>query len=256
MITIKTAREIELMREAGRIVALAHQEVSKHIQVGITTAELDAIVEKTIRDNDATPSFKNYHGYPASACISINEQVVHGIPGKYKLRKGDIVSVDIGANFKGYHGDSAWTYYVDSITQKEQKLLDVTKDALFAGLSMVKAGNRLSDVSHAIEQCAKEHGYGVVEELTGHGIGQNLHEDPPIPNFGQSGKGPILKEGMTLAIEPMFNMGTKRVLTKSDMWTIVTADKKKSAHFEHTIVVTKEGYEILTTISKGGKTIV
>ncbi|MFI3252031.1 MAG: type I methionyl aminopeptidase [bacterium] len=249
MITIKSPREIELMRQAGRIVALAHAEVAKHVAPGISTLELDQIVEKVIRDNDAIPSFKGYGGFPGSICASVNEVVVHGIPSANTiLKNGDIIAIDIGANYKGYHGDSAWTYAVGTISKEDQELMDRTKESLFQGLSFVKAQAHLSDISHAIEKYAKSFDYGVVEEFTGHGIGKNLHEDPAIPNFGKPHSGPVLKSGMTLAIEPMINIGTKRVKVLQDNWTTVTCDKKKSAHYEHTILVTDDGYEILTTL--------
>ncbi len=249
MITIKSQREIELMREAGRIVALCHQEVAKVIKPGISTKELDELVESIIVQNGATPSTKGYHGYPASICASINEVVVHGIPSeKQVLKEGDIIAVDICACYKGYHGDSAWTYAVGQISESDQKLMDVTKDALFLGLSKVKAGVHLSDVSAAIGNYCNSFGYGVVEDFTGHGIGKNLHEDPIVPNFGIEGHGPILKAGMTICIEPMINAGTKRVRVLSDNWTTITADRKKSAHYEHQIVVTDDGYEILTKL--------
>lgn len=249
MITIKSQREIELMRIAGRIVALAHAEVAKHVAPGISTLELDQIVEKVIRDNDAIPSFKGYSGFPGSICASVNEVVVHGIPSATTvLKNGDIIAIDIGACFKGYHGDSAWTYAVGDISKEDQELMNVTKDSLFKGLSNVKAQVRLSDISNSIGTYATSFGYGVVEEFTGHGIGSHLHEDPAIPNFGEPNRGPVLKAGMTLAIEPMINQGTKRVKVLQDNWTTITCDKKKSAHYEHTILVTEDGYEILTTL--------
>ncbi len=249
MITIKSQREIELMRKAGRIVALAHQEVAKNIKPGISTLELDQIVEKVIRDNDAIPSFKGYNGFPGSICASVNEVVVHGIPSSNTiLKNGDIIAVDIGANYKGYHGDSAWTYAVGTISEEDQKLMNVTKEALYQGLNAVKATAHLSDISNSIGTYATSFGYGVVEEFTGHGIGSHLHEDPAIPNFGKPHLGPVLKAGMTLAIEPMINIGTKRVKVLQDNWTTITCDKKKSAHYEHTILVTEDGYEILTTL--------
>ena len=249
MVTTKSAREIDLMREAGRIVALAHDEVRKHIKPGVSTKELDKIVEDTIRKNGAIPSFKGYHGFPASICASINEVVVHGIPSKKQiLKEGDIISVDIGAIYKGYHGDSAWTYTVGKVNDETQKLLEVTEASLFKGLEMVKAGNRLTDISHNIQVYAESFGYGVVREFTGHGIGNQLHEDPAIPNFGLPGKGIILKPGMTLAIEPMINMGKKEVRVLKDGWTTVTSDGSLSAHFEHTVLVTETGYEILTKL--------
>jgi len=249
MISRKSKREIDLMKKAGRIVAIAHKEVKAMIKPGITTADIDALVEKIVRDHDAVPSFKDYGGFPGSACTSINEEVVHGIPSKSrKLKEGDIVKVDIGADFKGYHGDSAWTYPVGRISKEAEKLLEATKASLFAGLSEIKAGKRLSDISHAIQTYAESKGYSVVREFVGHGVGRKLHEDPQIPNYGPAGKGPLLKPGMTLAIEPMINSGTKDVEVQSDAWTAVTQDGKLSAHFEHTILVTKESYLILTAL--------
>ena len=249
MITIKSDREITLMKEAGRIVALAHQEVEKHVKAGVTTLELDQIVEKVIRDNDATPSFKGYGGFPGSACTSVNDQVVHGIPSnKVTLKDGDIISIDIGALYKGYHGDSAWTYPVGTIDDDVRQLLEVTKQSLFEGLKQATAGNRLTDISHAIQTYAESFGYSVVREFVGHGVGKHLHEDPQIPNFGPSGRGTLLKAGMTFAIEPMINQGRKEVKVLKDNWTAVTVDRKMSAHFEHTILVTKGDYIILTAL--------
>lgn len=249
MITRKSQREILLMKQAGRIVALAHQEVKQHIKPGITTYEIDQIVEKVIRDNDAIPSFKGYGGFPGSACTSVNEQVVHGIPArKVKLKDGDIISVDIGAQYKGYHGDSAWTYAVGNISEEKKQLMEVTEQSLFEGLKYAKAGNRLTDISHAIQTYAESFGYSVVREFVGHGLGKQLHEDPQIPNYGLPNKGPVLKAGMTLAIEPMINMGRKEVRVLRDNWTTVTIDKKPSAHYEHSILITEDGYEILTTV--------
>ena len=249
MIIKKTAREIELMRIAGRIVALAHQEVEKHIKPGISTLELDQIVERVIRENGATPSFKGYGGFPGSICASINDVVVHGIPkASTILKKGDIISVDIGACYKGYHGDSAWTYPVGEISEADKTLMEVTLNALYKGLEEIKPNKRLSDISAAIGDYAKSYGYGVVEDFTGHGVGKNLHEDPAIPNYGIPNMGPILQPGMTLAIEPMINAGTKYVKVCSDGWTTITRDGKKSAHYEHTILITDEGYEILTKL--------
>ena len=247
MITIKSNREILLMKEAGRIVALAHQEVSKHVKVGVSTFELDQIVEKVIRDNDAIPSFLGYGGFPGSACTSVNEQVVHGIPNKkVKLKEGDIISIDIGAIYKGYHGDSAWTYAVGTVSPEIMRLMKVTEESLFEGLKYAKAGNRLTDISHAIQVYAESFGYSVVREFVGHGLGKQLHEDPQIPNFGIPGKGIILKAGMTLAIEPMVNMGDYEVSVLEDDWTIVTLDGSLSAHYENTVLVTDDGYELLT----------
>ena len=249
MITIKSEREILLMKEAGRIVALAHQEVEKHVRPGISTYELDQIVEKVIRENNAVPSFKGYGGFPGSACTSINEQVVHGIPSRrVKLKSGDLISIDIGAYYKGYHGDSAWTYAVGDVSNEIKQLMDVTKNSLFEGLKYAKAGNRLSDISHAVQKYAESFGYSVVRDFVGHGLGKQLHEDPQIPNYGLPGKGPILKAGMTLAIEPMINMGRKEVKVLRDNWTAVTIDRKPSAHYEHSILITEDGYVILTTV--------
>jgi methionyl aminopeptidase len=249
LVTRKSNREVELMRIAGRIVALAHQAVAKAIKPGVSTKQLDDLVEKVIRDNDAIPSFKNYHGYPASACISINEEVVHGIPSPRRiLKSGDIVSVDIGAIYKGYHGDSAWTYPCGNISDEAKRLLEGTKASLFAGLEYAKANNRLSDISHAIQKYAEGLGFSVVREFVGHGVGKQLHEDPQIPNYGLPGRGIRLKPGMTLAIEPMINLGNKEVKVLQDGWTTITRDRSLSAHFEHSILITTDGYEILTKV--------
>lgn len=249
MISIKSPREIELMREAGRIVALAHQAVKEHIKPGTTTKQLDQIVERVIRDHGATPSFKGYGGFPASACTSINEQVVHGIPSdEVILKDGDLISIDIGANYKGYHGDSAWTYAVGTVSNEVQHLMTITEESLWKGLEMAKAGNRLSDISHAIQSHAEQFGYGVVREFVGHGVGKQLHEDPQVPNFGLPHRGVRLKAGMTLAIEPMINMGRKDVRVLEDNWTAVTVDGLPSAHYEHSILVTDGAPVILTTV--------
>lgn len=249
MIIIKSEREIALLREAGRIVALCHEEMKKHVKPGISTWELSQICEKLILSHDAVPSFKGYGGFPAAVCASVNEVVVHGIPSKKQiLKEGDIIALDIGACYKGYHGDSAWSYAVGKISSKDELLMQVTHDALFAGLSQIKDGVHLGDVSSAIEEHIRPYGFGIVEQFTGHGVGHELHEDPAIFNFGTKGTGPVLKEGMVLAIEPMVNAGTKNVRILPDRWTTVTKDKSKSAHFEHTVVVRKDGYEILTTL--------
>ncbi len=249
MIKRKSEREIALMKEAGRIVAHAHREVKKHVRPGITTDEIDRIVEKVITDHGATPSFKGYGGFPGSACTSINEEVVHGIPSKTRqLKNGDIFKVDIGANYKGYHGDSAWSYAVGEVPEEAKALLEVTEGALFEGLKHAKAGQRLSDISHAIQTYAEERGYSIVREFVGHGIGKNLHEDPQIPNYGPPNKGPVLKAGMTLAIEPMVNSGGKEVRVLSDQWTAVTLDGSLSAHYEHTVLITEEDCLLLTAL--------
>ncbi|HDR7385838.1 TPA: type I methionyl aminopeptidase [Bacillus toyonensis] len=248
MIICKTPREIEIMREAGRIVALTHQELKQHITPGITTKELDQIAEKTIQKYGATPSFKGYNGFPGSICASVNEELVHGIPGKRKLEEGDIISIDIGAKYNGYHGDSAWTYPVGNISESVQKLLDVTEKSLYLGLEQVKPGERLSNISHAVQTHAEENGFSIVREYVGHGIGQDLHENPQIPHYGPPNRGPRLKPGMVICVEPMVNQGRRYVKTLSDDWTVVTVDGKWCAHFEHTIALTEAGYEILTTL--------
>ena len=252
MITIKSKREIELMREAGRIVALAHKAVAEAIAPGVSTQDLDKIAEEVIVSNGATPSFKGYGGFPASICASVNNVVIHGIPSnKIILKNGDIISIDIGACYKGYHGDSAMTHGVGEVSEARKQLMQVTKDALLAGLEQAKPLNRLSDISHAIEQYVIKYGYTVVRDFTGHGLGRKLHEDPMIPNYGDAGHGPVLRPGMTLAIEPMVNAGKAAVRILADDWTTVTVDKSDSAHFEHSIVITEQGYEILTI--EGGK---
>ena len=247
MITIKSDREIQLMKEAGRITAYAHEMVRKAIKPGVSTYELDKIAYDAIVSQGAVPSFLNYHGYPASICASINEVVVHGIPNKKTiLKNGDIISIDIGAIYHGYHGDAARTHFVGEVKDEIKQLVQVTKESFFEGLKFAKPGNRLSDISHAIGVYAEKFGYGVVKDFTGHGIGKNLHEDPAIPNYGEEGHGPILKKGMTLAIEPMINLGTYKVKVLNDGWTTITQDKLVSAHYENTIVITNDGYEILT----------
>ncbi|CJN37690.1 methionine aminopeptidase [Streptococcus pneumoniae] len=227
---------------------MTHQELKQHITPGITTKELDQIAEKTIQKYGATPSFKGYNGFPGSICASVNEELVHGIPGKRKLKEGDIISIDIGAKYNGYHGDSAWTYPVGNISESVQKLLDVTEKSLYLGLEQVKPGERLSNISHAVQTHAEENGFSIVREYVGHGIGQDLHEDPQIPHYGPPNRGPRLKPGMVICVEPMVNQGRRYVKTLSDDWTVVTVDGKWCAHFEHTIALTEAGYEILTTL--------
>ncbi|MBK0010067.1 MULTISPECIES: type I methionyl aminopeptidase [Priestia] len=248
MIICKTPEEIEVMREAGRIVALTHQELKKHIVPGITTIELDAIAENFIRQHDAIPSFKGYNGFRGSVCASVNEELVHGIPGERKLNEGDIISLDIGAKFGGYHGDSAWTYGVGKISLENQELLDVTEQSLYKGLAEAKPGERLSNISHAIQQYAESRNFSIVREYVGHGVGKDLHEDPQVPHYGPPNKGPRLRPGMVLAVEPMVNAGMRYVKTLTDNWTVVTVDGKMCAHFEHTIAITETGYEILTAL--------
>ncbi|MBM7650334.1 methionyl aminopeptidase [Bacillus ectoiniformans] len=246
MIICKTPREIEIMREAGRIVALTHQELKQHISPGISTKELDNLAEKFIRQHDAIPSFKGYNGFRGSICASVNEELVHGIPSDRVLKEGDIISIDIGANYRGYHGDSAWTYPVGVISDETKKLLEVTEESLYAGLEEAKPGERLSNISHSIQTLVESYGFSIVREYVGHGIGQNLHEDPQIPHYGPPNKGPLLKPGMVLAIEPMVNAGSRYVKTLEDNWTVVTQDGKMCAHFEHTIAITDTGFDILT----------
>jgi len=236
------------MREAGRIVALTHQELKKHIAPGITTIELDAIAENFIRQHDAIPSFKGYNGFRGSVCASVNEELVHGIPGERKLNEGDIISLDIGAKFGGYHGDSAWTYGVGKISLENQELLNVTEQSLYKGLAEAKPGERLSNISHAIQQYAESRNFSIVREYVGHGVGKDLHEDPQVPHYGPPNKGPRLRPGMVLAVEPMVNAGMRYVKTLTDNWTVVTVDGKMCAHFEHTIAITETGYEILTAL--------
>ncbi|WP_393960283.1 type I methionyl aminopeptidase [Priestia megaterium] len=248
MIICKTPEEIEVMREAGRIVALTHQELKKHIAPGITTIELDAIAENFIRQHDAIPSFKGYNGFRGSVCASVNEELVHGIPGERKLNEGDIISLDIGAKFGGYHGDSAWTYGVGKISLENQELLDVTQQSLYKGLAEANPGERLSNISHAIQQYAESRNFSIVREYVGHGVGKDLHEDPQVPHYGPPNKGPRLRPGMVLAVEPMVNAGMRYVKTLPDNWTVVTVDGKMCAHFEHTIAITETGYEILTAL--------
>ena len=240
MISIKSDREIEFLRVAGNIVYETHQYLKQYIKPGITTLKLDKLAEDFIRSHGATPSFKGYNGFPGSICTSINHQVVHGIPSNTKLKKGDIISIDIGACYKGYHGDSAWTYPVGEVSVESSNLLKYTQEALFKGLSMVKEGNRIGDVSSAIEEVALKYHLGVVKELVGHGVGSKLHEDPEIPNYG------------VLAIEPMLNLGSSDIVICDDDWTIETVDYSPSAHFEHTVVVTSDGYEILTGVLRNG----
>jgi methionyl aminopeptidase len=236
------------MREAGRIVAETHRLMKQAIKPGITTRELDEIAENFIRSQDASPSFKGYNGFPSSICASVNDELVHGFPGSRKLNEGDIISIDIGAQYQGYHGDSAWTYAVGAVTPEVQRLLEVTEASLYAGLALVKADVRLYTISHAIQKVIEDAGFSVVREYVGHGIGADLHEEPQIPNYGIPDRGPRLKPGMVLAIEPMVNIGERYVRTLEDNWTVVTEDGTWCAHFEHTVAVTEDGFEILTIL--------
>lgn len=246
MISIKSDREIELMKEAGRLVGETHKYLKQFIKEGITTIELDRLAEDFIRKNGGIPTEKGYEGYPASICASVNDEVVHGIPGKRKLKNGDIITIDMVISYKGYQADSAWTYAVGEISKEKKYLMEHTEKALYEGLKQVKPGNRLGDVSHAIQEYAESHNLSVVRELSGHGIGTEMHEDPDIPNYGKKGTGILLKKGMTLAIEPMLNLGKRDIAILNDDWTIVTLDGSDSAHYEHTVVVTEDGCEIIT----------
>ncbi len=246
MIICKSEAELAFMREAGRIVADTHKLLAQAVKPGVTTLQLDKIAEDYIRSQGAVPSFKGYNQFPGSICASVNDELVHGIPGSRVLNEGDIVSIDIGAQYKGYHGDSAWTYGVGQISEEVSRLLDVTERSLYAGLEQVKADVRLYTISHAIQQLVEMEGMSIVREYVGHGIGANLHEEPQIPNYGAPDRGPRLKPGMVLAIEPMVVLGERYVRTLEDNWTVVTVDGTWCAHFEHTVAVTENGFEILT----------
>ncbi|MDR0880837.1 MAG: type I methionyl aminopeptidase [Clostridioides sp.] len=248
MIILKTKKEIELLREAGKIVADTHEVLRQAIKPGLTTLDLDKIAEENIRKYNATPSFKGYGGFPGSICASINEIVIHGIPGSRVLEEGDIISLDIGAYYKGYHGDSAKTHGVGVISEEDRKLIEVTRQSFYEGLKFAKVGFRLSDISHAVQVHAESNGFSLVRDFVGHGVGVDLHEDPPVPNYGPAGKGPRLKEGMVIAVEPMVNAGRHQVVVLDDDWTTVTVDGKKSAHYEHTIAITEGEPELLTVL--------
>lgn len=247
MIHYKTREQVELIKESALILGKAHGEVAKHVKPGVKTNELDRIAEEFIRDNGGVPSFKNFNGFPASLCISLNEQVVHGFPSDYELKNGDIVSVDCGVFYKGYHSDSAFTYPVGEVDTEIKKLLEVTKESLYKGIENAVYGNRIGDIANAIQKHVDQFGYGIVRELVGHGIGTELHESPEVPNYGKAGKGPKLNDGLVIAIEPMINLGTKAIVQEDDGWTIRTTDRKPSAHYEHTVAIFKEGTEVLTT---------
>ncbi len=247
MITIKSPDEIKLLKIAGRIVYDTHKYLQQYLKPGISSLELDKLAYDYIIKRGATPSFLNYDGFPNTLCISINDEVVHGIPDNRKLKDGDIVSIDIGACYKGYHGDSAWTYYIgDNPSDDIKRLMKGTEESLYKGLSAIKPGNRICDISKAIEDCANSYNLSIVRELVGHGVGTDVHEDPEVPNFVSNYKGPVLKEGMVIAVEPMLNLGRRNVYVSDNDWTVITMDHKPSAHYEHTVVVTKDGYEILT----------
>ena len=248
MIILKNNHEIDLMRDAGRIVAETLLLVEENVKPGITTLELDKMAEEFITKHGAKPSFKGLYGFPSSLCISVNEKVVHGIPGAYILQEGDIISVDCGALLNGFHGDAARTFPVGEVSQEAQKLINVTRDSFFEGIKFAQVGNRLTDISHEIQRYVEDSGFSIVRDFVGHGIGRNVHEDPEVPNFGRPGRGPKLTEGMVLAIEPMVNIGTHRVKTLGDEWTVVTGDGSLSAHYENTVAILPDGPEILTLI--------
>ena len=246
MIAIKNERELVLMRQACKITAAARALAGEMVRPGVTTKQIDKAVHDFIVSQGARPSFLHYHGYPASACISVNETVIHGIPGNYVLRDGDIVSIDVGALYKGFHGDCAATFACGTISDQAQKLIDVTKQSFFEGIRFAKRGHRVSDISHAIQTYVESNGFSVVRSFVGHGVGAQLHEEPEVPNFGTAGRGPRMLPGMTLASEPMVNVGTHEVRILRDDWTVVTTDGKLSAHYENTVLITDGEPEILT----------
>lgn len=247
MIYIKTAHEIELMREAGRITRETLLLLEKAIKPGVTTKQLDSLAYDFIKMNDAKPSFLHYGGFPATICASVNNKVVHGIPNDEPLKEGDIISIDVGACYKGYHGDSARTFPVGKISSENQKLIDVTKQSFFEGIKNLKEGSFVGDISSSVQRYVEKHGFSVVRDLVGHGVGKHLHEDPSVPNYGFAGLGPRLSANMVIAIEPMVNIGTPHVIfNKKDGWTVTTADGKNSAHYENTVLIKEDGVEILT----------
>lgn len=247
MIYYKTEEEIELIKQSAHILGKVHGQVASLIKPGVKTKELDRAAEEFITKNGAKPSFKGYNGFPASLCISVNENVVHGFPSEYVLKEGDIVSVDCGVFYKGFHSDSAYTYAVGQVPDAIRQLLNVTKQSLYLGIEKAVFGNRIGDISFAIQNYVESYGYSVVRELVGHGLGRALHESPEVPNYGKQGKGVKLQDGLVIAIEPMVNLGVKNVVQESDGWTIRTADRKPSAHFEHTMAIFKDRTEVLTT---------
>jgi len=248
MIILRSPKEIEKMRKSGQIVAKVCQKLMEKVEPGVTTKQLDSMAFTLTKIYEAIPAFLGFRGFPGSICTSVNDQVVHGVPGNYRLREGDIISIDFGVLYKGYYSDMAVTLPVGNISKQAQRLIDVTRSALFCGIAEMVPGNRLYDISAAIQECAESNGFSVVRDLVGHGIGQKMHEDPQIPNFGRRSTGPYLKVGMVFALEPMVNMGGYEVKTLGDNWTVVTADGSLSSHFEHTIAVTDNGPEILTEL--------
>ncbi len=261
---LKSKEEIEQIRRSGQVLGKAHAEVAKLIGPGITTAALDKVAEEYIKDFGGTPSFKGYNGFPASLCISVNDKVVHGIPNAYVLKEGDIVSIDCGVFLNGFHSDSAYTYAVGTVAAKTQKLLDVTKEALELAVRSIGPGSRLGDIGFTVQTHAERHGFSIVRELVGHGLGRSLHESPEVPNYGKRGQGSKLEEGLVIAIEPMVNEGSRNIVQERDGWTIRTADRKPSAHFEHTVAIVEGKADVLTTFqyieevikAKNGKTVI
>lgn len=247
MIHYKTSEEVEQIKQSADILGRAHGEIAKHVKKGVKTSFLDKIAEEFIRDHGAVPSFKGYNGFPSSLCISVNEVVVHGFPSEYELKDGDIISVDCGVFHQGFHSDSAYTYPIGEVPPSVLALLSATKDSLYLGIEQAVFGNRVGDIGHAIQKFVEAKGYTVVRELVGHGLGRKLHEAPEVPNYGKKGSGPLLKQGMVIAIEPMINLGTRNIVQEKDGWTIRTADRKPSAHYEHTIAIFEDRTEILTT---------
>ncbi len=246
MITLKSAREIELMRRAGKITAAARALAGEMVKPGVTTREIDKAVYQFIKSQGAEPSFLNYNGYPASACISVNDEIIHGIPGKRVLQEGDIVSVDVGAYIGGFHGDCAATYACGKISDEAQRLIDVTRQSFFEGIKFAREGYRISDIGHAVQEYVEANGFSVVREYVGHGVGRNMHEAPEVPNYGAPGHGPKLLRGMTIAVEPMVNAGTADIRQMPDGWTVRTADGKYAAHYENTVLITSGEPELLT----------
>jgi len=247
MIHYKTEEEVAIIKESALILGKAHGEVAKEVKPGVKTITLDKIAEEYIKDHGGVPSFKDYNGFPATLCISTNENVVHGFPSEYELKEGDIISIDCGVFYKGFHSDSAYTYPIGKVSDEVMKLLKVTKESLYKGIEKAVYGNRTGDIGNAVQRHAEASGYGVVRELVGHGLGKDLHESPEVANYGKQGRGAKLNEGLVIAIEPMINMGTRNVVQENDGWTIRTSDRKPSAHFEHTVAVFKDRTEILTT---------
>lgn len=247
MVHLKSLDEIQIIKESALILGKAHGEVAALIEPGIRTDKLDKVAEEFIRDNGGSPSFKNYNGFPATLCVSVNDTVVHGFPGKYELKEGDVISVDCGVYYNGYHSDSAYTYPLEGVDAETLMLLERTNASLYKGIEQARAGHRIGDISFAIQNYVESFGYGVVRELVGHGVGKKLHEEPDVPNFGKRGKGIKLVKGMVIAIEPMINRGTRNVVQERDGWTIRTADRKPSAHFEHMVAIGEQEAEILTT---------